>query len=69
MPVTTTKSYFSKRASQFRIGKITLDDNNDCEIEKDDYELQTTDTECERERTVIKIVEAVDCQPDLQKDK
>ena len=69
MPVTTTKSYFSKRASQFRIGKITLDDNNDCEIEKDDYEPQTTDTECERERTVIKIVEAVECQPDLQKDK
>ena len=69
MPVGTTKSHFSRRASQFRTGKITLDDGTDCEIDEGDYELQTDNIECDCERAVITTVEAVQCQPDLQKDE
>ena len=47
LPVGTIKSYFSRKASQFRTGKITLDDDIDCEIDEDDYELQMTDKECD----------------------
>ena len=39
--VDTIKYYFSRRASQFRTGKITLDDGIGCETDEDDYELQT----------------------------
>ena len=45
LPVGTIKSYFSRRESQFRTGKITLDDDTDCEIREDDYELQMEDIE------------------------
>ena len=69
LPVGTIKPYFSRSASQFRTGKIILDDDIDCEIDEDDYELQTGDIECDRERAVITTVEAVECQPDLQKDE
>ena len=61
LPVGTIKTYFNRRASQFRTGKITLD----CEIGEDDYELQMEDIECDRERAVITTAEAVECQPDL----
>ena len=69
LPVDAIKSYFSRRTSQFRTGKITQDVDIDCEIDEDDYELQTTDIECDRERAVITTVEAVNFQPDLQKDE
>ena len=65
LPVGTIKTYFNRRASQFRTGKITLD----CEIGEDDYELQMEDIECDHERAVITTIEAVECQPDLQKDE
>ena len=69
LPVGTIRSYFSRRASQFRTGKINLDDDIDCEIGEDNYELQMEDIECDRERAVITTVEAVEYQPDLQKDE
>ena len=69
LPVGTIRSYFSRRASQFRTGKINLDDDIDCEIGEDNYELQMEDIECDRERAVITTVEGVECQPDLQKDE
>ena len=47
LPVRMIKSYFSRRASQFRTGKVILDDEIDCEIDEDHYELQTEDIECE----------------------
>ena len=43
LPAGTTKSYFNRRASQFRTGKITLDDDIYCEIDEDDYEFQMED--------------------------
>ena len=69
LPVCTIKSYFSRRASQFRTGKIILGDEIDCEIDEDHYELQTEDIECDCQRAVITSVEAVEYQPDLQKDE
>ena len=68
LSVGTIKSYFNRMASQFRTGKITLDHDTDCEIGEDDYELQMEDIECDREGAVITTAEAVECQPDLQKD-
>ena len=62
LPVGTIKPYFSRRASQF-------DGDINCEIDEDDYELQTGDIECDHERAVITTVEAVECQPDLQKNE
>ena len=69
LPVRMIKSYFSRRASQFRTGKVILDDEIDCEIDEDHYELQTEGIECDCERAVITTVEAVEYQPALQKDE
>ena len=63
--LTLHSSKVSFSEEQFRTGKITLDDNTDCEIGEDDYELQMEDIECDPERAVITTVEAVECQPDL----